>query len=122
MDVNERLEQNQNGSGPNLKPDEKRLYLGTFRERVILAIHLSQVGSQASKDALADKLKAYPDATLLIDQDRAGEDYIDYLQLAIKSGNPYTLLSNNEVSKQTTDPYAFVLASKTAVNLPNIDL
>lgn len=122
MDVNERLEQNQNGSGPNLKPDEKRLYLGTFRERVILAIKASEVGSEESKTVLADKLKAYPDATLLIDQNQTGDDYIDYLKLAIQSGNAYTLLSNNEISKQTTDPYAFVLAAKTAVNIDNINL
>ncbi len=46
MDVNERLEQNQTGNGPSLKPDEKRLYLGTYRERVILAIKTSQVNSE----------------------------------------------------------------------------
>lgn len=122
MDVNERLEQNQNGTGPSLKPDEKRLYLGNFRERVILAIKGSQLESDASKAALADKMKAYPDATLTIDQDLAGADYIDYLQLAIKSGNPYSLLSNNERSKQTADPYALVLAAKTAVNIDNIEI
>lgn len=122
MDVNERLEQNQNGNGPSLKPDEKRRYLGTFRERVVLAIKLSQVGSDQSKQALSDRLKEYPAATLLIDQNLTGDSYIDYLQLAIKSGNQYSLLSNNVVSKQVQDPYAIVLADKTAINLDNIEL
>ncbi|CAK1247579.1 DUF1694 domain-containing protein [Fructobacillus fructosus] len=122
MDVNERLEQNQTGNGPSLKPDEKRLYLGTYRERVILAIKTSQVNSEQAKQVLADKLAQYPNATLLIDQNHAGAAYIDYLQLAIKSGNQYSLLSNNETSKQTEDPYAIVLADHGAVNLEHIEL
>ncbi|MBS9338954.1 YueI family protein [Fructobacillus sp. M2-14] len=122
MDVNDRLEQNQNGSGPNLKPDEKRLYLGTYRERVILAIKTSQINDENAKTTLADRLQANPDANLIIDQNQAGGAYIDYLQLAIKSGNNYSLLSNNEVSKAVSDPYAIVLAAKKAVNIDNIEL
>ncbi|MCO0832661.1 YueI family protein [Fructobacillus sp. W13] len=122
MDVNDRLEQNQNGSGPNLKPDEKRLYLGTYRERVILAIKVSQINDDNAKSTLKERLEQNPDANLVIDQDQCGAGYIDYLQLAIASGNNYSLLSNNEVSKQVTDPYAIVLAAKTAVNIDNIEL
>ncbi|MBS9335619.1 YueI family protein [Fructobacillus sp. M1-13] len=122
MDVNDRLEQNQNGSGPNLKPDEKRRYLGTFRERVVLAIKVSQVGSERSKVVLSEKLRAYPNATLLIDQDLAGDAYMDYLKLVIQAGNAYSLLSNHDVSKQTDDPYAFVLAEKKAIDLDNIEI
>lgn len=43
MDINERLQQEQLGGQPKINPDEQRRYLGTFRERVIAAIKVSQL-------------------------------------------------------------------------------
>ncbi|MDF7637395.1 DUF1694 domain-containing protein [Leuconostocaceae bacterium ESL0958] len=123
MDVNERLEQGQHsGSGPELNPDEKRRYLGTFRERVVAAVKASQVDDANVKSRFQELLQSWPEATVAIDQDVCGDGYLDYLTMAVSAGNPYTLLSNYAGTTASKDPYAVVLAEKKAVNQQNIEL
>ncbi|GAO99395.1 YueI family protein [Fructobacillus ficulneus] len=122
-DVNSRLEQSQQGNGgPKINPDEQRLYLGTFRERVVVAVKESQVYDQTVQSQVKAALSAWPETTLLIDQDLCGDSYTDYLTMAVTNNHAYTLLSNTEKTTQTTDPYAVVLAAKTAINQENINL
>lgn len=122
-DVNSRLEQGQQGNGgPKINPDEQRLYLGTFRERVVAAVKESKADDSQVQDELKARMTNWPDTTLLIDQDACGDAYINYLQMAVSTNHPYTLLSDFERTTQTDDPYAVVLAAKSAVNQESIDL
>lgn len=122
-DVNSRLEQAQQSTGgPKINPDEQRLYLGTFRERVVAAVKQSRVDYGDAQEQLKAALNNWPDTTLLIDQDACGATYTDYLTMAVSTNHAYTLLSNSEKTTQTDDPYAVVLTAKTAVNQESIDL
>lgn len=123
MDINERLQQEQLGNGtPKINPDEQSRYLGTFRERVIVAVKVSQLGSTAIQSAFATSLKSHSIGKVLIDQNLAGDYFAEYVGLATQSKHPFTLLSDATKSHQQDDPIAVLLAANTAVNVDNIYL
>jgi len=123
MDINERLQQEQLGNGtPKINPDEQSRYLGTFRERVIVAVKVSQLGSTAIQSAFATSLKSHSIGKVLIDQNLAGDYFAKYVGLATQSKHPFTLLSAATKSHQQDDPIAVLLAANTAVNVDNIYL
>jgi len=123
MDINERLQQEQLGNGtPKINPDEQSRYLGTFRERVIVAVKVSQLGSTAIQSAFATSLKSHIIGKVLIDQNLAGDYFAKYVGLATQSKHPFTLLSDATKSHQQDDPIAVLLAANTAVNVDNIYL
>ncbi|MCT4387757.1 DUF1694 domain-containing protein [Leuconostoc pseudomesenteroides] len=123
MDINERLQQEQLGNGtPKINPDEQSRYLGTFRERVIVAVKVSQLGSTAIQSAFATSLKSHSIGKVLIDQNLAGDYFAKYVGLATQSKHPFTLLSDATKNHQQDDPIAVLLAANTAVNVDNIYL
>ncbi|MGO3499312.1 YueI family protein [Leuconostoc falkenbergense] len=123
MDINERLQQEQLGNGtPKINPDEQSRYLGTFRERVIVAVKVSQLGSTAIQSAFAASLKSHSIGKVLIDQNLASDYFAKYVGLATQSKHPFTLLSDATKSRQQDDPIAVLLAANTAVNVDNIYL
>jgi len=123
MDINERLQQEQLGNGtPKINPDEQSRYLGTFRERVIVAVKVSQLGSTAIQSAFATSLKSHSIGKVLIDQNLAGDYFAKYVGLATQSKHPFTLLSDATKSHQQDDLIAVLLAANTAVNVDNIYL
>ncbi|WP_273724809.1 DUF1694 domain-containing protein [Leuconostoc mesenteroides] len=123
MDVNERLQQEQLGNGsPKINPDEQNRYLGTFRERVIVAIKVSQLGNSNIQSQFAASLKSHSIGKVLIDQQLAGDYFSTYVGLATQSKHSFTLLSDSTKSAHQEDPIAVVLAANTAVNIDNIYL
>ncbi|HHT43782.1 MAG TPA: YueI family protein [Firmicutes bacterium] len=57
---------------PELKPDEKRRYLGSFRERVIQAVSFSQLRTKEGIKVMAEALKDPRAVELLIHQEARG--------------------------------------------------
>lgn len=51
---------------PETKPSERKQYLGTIRERVILVLTKGQVMQGTAKKELSSRMKQYKDATLLL--------------------------------------------------------
>ncbi|GMA70125.1 hypothetical protein GCM10025879_13710 [Leuconostoc litchii] len=123
MDVNERLQQEQLGNGtPKINPDEQNRYLGTFRERVIVAIKVSQLGKSDIQSKFATALKSHSIGKVLIDQQLVGDYFTTYVGLATQSKHTFTLLSDANKSAHQDDPIAIVLAADTAINVDNIYL
>ncbi|KAA8324409.1 DUF1694 domain-containing protein [Leuconostoc carnosum] len=123
MNLNERLQQEQLGNGtPKINPDEQSRYLGTFRERVIVAVKVSQLGNSDIQSAFAASLKSHSIGKVLIDQNLAANYFTTYVGLATQSKHPFTLLSDTTKHHHQDDPIAVLLAANTAVNVDNIYL
>ncbi|MDF7627554.1 YueI family protein [Lactobacillaceae bacterium L1_55_11] len=121
MDLNQRLEQEQmQPGGPKLNPDEQRRFLGTFRERVALAVKASQVGQADIQQDFQAALKDLP-GTILIDQNLVGDYLSDYLKIANQSQHPYRIISGNPPA-HVEDPNAIVVAADQAINRDHIYL
>lgn len=122
MDINERLQQEQLGGQSKINPDEQRRYLGTFRERVIVAVKTSQLGKDQIQAQFESALKSHSIGKVLIDQNLAGDNFTTYVTIATQTKHPFTLLSQSIESTYQDDPIAVLLAADTAINVDNIYL
>lgn len=101
---------------PRLKREEKRHFLGEFRERVIKALTLSQIHEEGTYDEIleairhprAKKLKVIRDADL----EYAGE----YIQLAREEGLSFSTVD----SPEHKGSIGLVVVSDSAVNVEDI--
>jgi len=103
---------------PQIKIEEKRHYLGEFRERVLKVLTIAQVMrtrifpeiSQALQDQRADKMLIYGD----IDYRFRGK----YQRLAHKMGKNYTIIHDPELK----GPVGLVIASNQAIDVDDIQI
>ncbi|KYC95142.1 YueI family protein [Heyndrickxia sporothermodurans] len=99
-----------------LKPDEKRKYLGTFRERIVVALKKSQVMEKQIYSEVEDLMKKNPKAKLLLNGDLSYTFLTKYIQLARKHNHSYSIVTNND----SNTPIGLVLALDYAINKENI--
>ncbi|MCA0970575.1 YueI family protein [Halobacillus litoralis] len=103
--------------GPKeINPSERRKYLGTLRERIVLVLTNGQLVQGEGLAELEKAMKEYPDATLLLDRQVSNRFRKPYRQLANKHRIQHTTVDNQEVE---TDVGA-VLAVDYAVEKEDI--
>lgn len=79
-----------------IKPDERRQFLGTLRERIVVALTDKQVKKKGTYKEVEELMMKNPQADLLLNGDIDFGYFSDYIQLAEKYGNPYRFISNQE--------------------------
>jgi uncharacterized protein YueI len=98
---------------PELKPDEKRRFLGFFRERVIQAVTFRQIlaakGLQVMEDAMKD-----PRGVELVIHKRARTRAMPLVVQARKQGLDFTIVSNPNLQGEV----AVLLVARDAVDIP----
>lgn len=101
---------------PQIKPDEKRAFLGNFRERVALALTIGQLQQAGTAEMVTKILKNYPEYRLYING-RMGQDLIDpFMDIAIKENYKYTILVQNGMrvdQRLSPDDFGLVVANPT---------
>lgn len=106
---------------PQLHPDEQNKYLGTFRERVEVAVTVYQIKRHHYVDQLSLAFIAHPDYRLYIngnlDQDILGP----YLQAAAKANVQFTI-KTDDIYRTGDENYALVFTAATAINQDVIDI
>lgn len=103
--------------GPKeINPDEKRKFLGTFRERVVLALTQGQVRESEIYKEVEDALKINPTAKLLLN---GNIDY-SYLSKYTKLCNKYRIEFTVVTNKDYNSELGLVLAHDYAVDKENI--
>jgi len=98
------------------KEAEKKAFLGTLRERVIIALTKGQVMTDNGLQKLEEAMKKHPDATLLLNGHVSSRFLKAEKELANKYNIPYTSLTNED---NDTDIGA-VLTYDYAINKENI--
>jgi uncharacterized protein YueI len=85
---------------PELKPDEKVLYLGEFKERVLVALTKQQVAESALYIEVIEALQDERAARMIVHGDiTSGAD--KYYQMARKFGKPYLIRHDQKYKKST---------------------
>ncbi|MFC6171572.1 DUF1694 domain-containing protein [Loigolactobacillus jiayinensis] len=106
---------------PQLKPDEKRSFLGNFRERVALALTIKQLRTAKAESLVRDVLARYPGMRIYING-RMGKTLINrYLKVAVAMDYPFTILAQNglRVDKPLTDQdFGLVIAGSQKITRP----
>ncbi len=78
------------------KPDERRKFLGTLRERIILALTKGQVIKKAGLKDLEKFMQEHPEAALLLNGNMDGNYFSAYRKLAGKQNIPFTIVTNQD--------------------------
>lgn len=95
---------------PQLKPDEKRAFLGNFRERVALALTISQLRQPETTAMVAKVITNYPEYRMYLNGKMDDTLVEDYMGMAIDHNYQFTVLVQNGVRVEAhTEPHDFGL-------------
>ncbi|WP_157812010.1 YueI family protein [Alteribacter populi] len=100
---------------PEIRPEERKLFLSTLRERVYLAITNRQVREHGMYDQATSMIKKNSDVRMYINGALNYPAYSNYVQEANKHGVPFTIINDGKES-----PLGLVLASERAVDQEDI--
>ncbi|RFU64195.1 YueI family protein [Bacillus sp. V59.32b] len=99
-----------------IKPEERRKYLGTLRERVVAVLTQAQVREKTIYPEIERLLKENPHATLLLNGSLNYSDIRKYIALANENKTAYKIVAN---SNHVTE-LGLVLACDTAIDKATI--
>ena len=101
---------------PKLRPEEKRVYLGEFRERVIIALTPEEIHYEEALEVVEKAIKEEEAFRLIVNSKKVSTEYNrKYMHLARDNGREYK--SYNPESK---DAMGLVVVSQKAVNRDKI--
>ncbi|MEG0285924.1 MULTISPECIES: YueI family protein [Vagococcus] len=106
---------------PEIKPDEKRKYLGTFRERVVFVMTLSEAEQTSFKQFCLDKFKEYPNGTLLINANIPMAIQNRIMKIAQQVNIGFRMV-DTDISTVSKEEIVIVFAVDTAINIDDISV
>jgi uncharacterized protein YueI len=78
------------------KPDERRKFLGSLRERIVIALTQNQVREKKVYQQVEDSLKEHPGAKLLLNGNMKYAYLTKYIKLANQQGISFSMVTNKE--------------------------
>ncbi|CAH0309423.1 YueI family protein [Peribacillus simplex] len=103
--------------GPKeIKPGERREFLGTLRERVVIVLKKSQVFETNVYPEIEQMMKQYPRSNLFLNGQMDYQYLGKYIKLAISHNIPYKIVLN----KEHNSDLGLVLAENNAINKEEI--
>jgi len=118
-DIQDYLDKGMYGA-PQIKPDEQRKYLGTFRERVFLALTINEMKEQKHVKYFEQELKKQPDYHVLINGNVDMEDQLNFISVAQKCNCSFTVVETKQ--QEPDNPLGLVYAADEAINQEMISL
>ncbi|CAJ1228642.1 YueI family protein [Levilactobacillus zymae] len=106
---------------PKIKPDEQRHYLGTFRERVSLAMTIAEVVDHQNLAAFITEITDHPDYQVILNGHIAQSDLGPYLKVASQHNVKFTIRQDTIYGLADSD-LGLVVAAETAINQSPIAL
>lgn len=97
---------------PEIRPEERKLFLSTLAERVYLCLTKSQVRHRGIYPEMDKAMKEKKNAHLYINGALNYTKYSNYIQLANKYSLPFTIINDGHET-----PIGIVLAAETAINM-----
>ncbi|MDR7238408.1 YueI family protein [Neobacillus drentensis] len=98
------------------KPDERRKFLGTLRERIVVALTKSQVAETSVYPQVEKQMKERPQSHLFLNGNMSYENLSKYVKLATKYKIEHTLVTNKEHDSEI----GLVLAMDHAIDKEDI--
>ncbi|MBP1914714.1 YueI family protein [Lederbergia galactosidilytica] len=78
-----------------IKPAERKKYLGTLRERIVVALTKGQVMEQGTYPEVVQLMKENPKATLLLNGDLDYSYISDYIAIARNNQIAFSIINNH---------------------------
>lgn len=99
-----------------INPDERRKFLGTLRERVVVVLTKKQVREKGTYQEVEELMNKNQEATLFLNGTMNYTFLSDYIKLANKTGNKFLISTD----KQNETDLGLVLAYDYAIDQENI--
>ncbi|WP_338785967.1 YueI family protein [Metabacillus sp. FJAT-53654] len=99
-----------------IKPDERRKFLGTLRERVLVVLTKLQVREKGTYIEVEELMKKNKEATLFLNGTMNYTYLSDYIKLANQIGTKFLISTNKEYDSEL----GLVLAYDYAINKEDI--
>lgn len=121
-DLSKRVEQAAQGITPQTKPDERRRYLGSLRERVYVRMNNAEVKDSKLTSLFLQHIDDFKGYTILINGNITDDGFLGDVEAACSKINiPFTLV-NNETAKTGPEDSAVLVVSKNAINRQRIEI
>lgn len=121
-DLNKRVEQAAQGITPQTTPDERRRYLGSLRERVLVRLNNTEVKNPELTSLFLKHIDDFKGYTILINGNITDDGFLGDVEAdCSKEDIPFTLV-NNETAKTGPEDTAVLVVAKTAINHPQIEI
>lgn len=121
-DLSKRVEQAAQGITPQTKPDERRRYLGSLRERVYVRMNNAEVKDSKLTSLFLQHIDDFKGYTILINGNITDDGFLGDVEAACGKKNiPFTLV-NNETAKTGPEDSAVLVVSKNAINRQRIEI
>ncbi|MCK1982927.1 MULTISPECIES: YueI family protein [Peribacillus] len=117
LNVEDYLEQGIHGP-KEIKPGERREFLGTLRERVVIVLKKSQVFETNVYPEVEQMMKQYPRSNLFLNGQMDYQYLGKYIKLAMSHNIPYKIVLN----KEHNSDLGLVLAENNAINKEEIHI
>jgi len=115
--VDDYLQQGIHGA-KEINPDERRKFLGTLRERVVVALNKAEVRKQQIAPEFKQLLEENKGAQIFINGNMNYSYYSKYIGIAEEKGVSYKIVTNKEHDSE----YGLVLAYDHAIDKEDISL
>jgi uncharacterized protein YueI len=102
------------------KEDEREYFLGTLRERIVIALTVGQVMSDKGLSFLEQAMKEHPETKLLMNGHVAGKFLKEEKEVANKYNIPYSIIYSIISSQENKTDIGAVLAYDYAIHKEDI--
>lgn len=121
-DLNTRLEHAAQGITPQTCPDERRRYLGSLRERVLVRMTVKETNNPKLDTLFLEHINDYKDYTILINGKMPQNDFISKLMgLCSQKDIKFTLINDN-TAKDEPNATGILVVSKKAINHYRVEI
>ncbi|KAI4309607.1 YueI family protein [Lactobacillus intestinalis] len=121
-DLSKRVEQAAQGITPQTKPDERRRYLGSLRERVLVRMNNSELKDPKLTALFLEHIPDYKGYTVLINGNIDDNNFLNKVEATCsKDDIPFTLIYN-ETAKKGPEDTAVLVVAKDAINKMRVEI
>ena len=121
-DLNTRIEHAANGITPQTCPDERKKYLGSLRERVLIRMTVGEINDTHLDELFLKHINDFEGYTILINGKMAQNSFISKLMsLCSQKDIKFTLINDN-TAKNDPNATGVLVVSKNAINHYRIEI
>ena len=120
-DLNTRVSNAAQGITPQTKPDERRRFLGSLRERVLVRMTNSEVQDPKLTSLFLQHFKDYVGYNILINGN-LHDNFVDQVETYCSKYETSFTIVNNETAKTGPDDSAILVVASSAINKMRIEI
>lgn len=121
-DLNTRLQQEAQGITPQTKPDERRRYLGSLRERVFVRMTNQECHDPECQKAFLKHVKDFRPYTVLINANMPQTSFVDDVIASCASQRVNFTYVSDQTAQKAPDATGLLVVSTKSINRPRIEI